>query len=64
MPGIRDGSVHYWQNLSEYVCEQCDLRAVPLWFDDLDSYEAFRLDKQGKIGTPAPELPKSAKKPQ
>ncbi len=45
MPGIRDGTVYYWQNLSEYACEDCELRAVPLWFEDLEAFQEFRDEK-------------------
>jgi hypothetical protein len=41
MPGFADGLVPETDNLGEWVCRRCGLRAVPLVFDDKDAYLAF-----------------------
>ncbi len=41
MPGFADGIVPETDNLNEYVCGKCDLRANPIVFDAKADYEAF-----------------------
>lgn len=42
MPGFEDGTVPETDNLNELVCKRCDLRAIPIEFDDPLAYRAFR----------------------
>ena len=45
IPGLRDGIIPETDNLGEWTCARCDLRATPLYFDDVDDYAAFARDK-------------------
>ncbi len=42
MPGFADGVVPETDNLNDYVCGKCGLKANPIEFDTAADYEAFR----------------------
>lgn len=42
IPGVGDGVVPETDNLAEWVCQECDLKAVPLEFADKHDLRAFR----------------------
>ena len=42
IPGLSDGVVPETDNLAEWVCHECDLKAVPLEFEDKHALRAFR----------------------
>lgn len=41
MPGFGDGIIPETDNLGEFACDQCGLRAIPILFDSTQDYEAF-----------------------
>ncbi len=42
MPGLEDGVVPETDNLNQYVCDECGLKANPIEFTREADYEAFR----------------------
>lgn len=42
MPGLADGVVPETDNLNEFVCAACGLRAIPLEFDREEDLRAFQ----------------------
>ncbi len=42
IPKLKDGIIPETDNLAEWVCRVCGLKAVPLEFQEAADYEAFR----------------------
>ncbi len=46
MPGFEDGVVPETDNLNEYVCTRCDLKAIPIEFESRDDHAAFEANAE------------------
>ncbi len=45
VPKFKDGMVPEIDNLAEWVCRRCDLRAVPLEFEEEEDLRAFAASR-------------------
>lgn len=48
-PGFADGLVPETDNLGDWVCRTCGLRAIPIEFDDEASYRAYRDERTSDV---------------
>ncbi len=42
MPRFEDGNVPETDTLGDYVCNKCDLKAIPIEFETMSAYLAFK----------------------
>lgn len=42
MPKFEDGNVPETDTLGDYVCNKCDLKAIPIEFETMSAYLAFK----------------------